>query len=443
VNRRIVLPLCLAEFVCALDATIMIVAAPAAQSGLHLSDASRNWATGVYLFAFGGLLLVGGRITDLAGPRMPFLAGTLAFAAAALAGAVATTPAVLVASRGLQGAAAAVFAPAALALVAGVLTDAARRAQAFALAGAAGAVGAVGGLVAGGVLTAEFGWRANLVLIASIALTAFGSGVFALRDERRGSAEVPGAALRLPLRILRDRDRVASLLASLACGVGTYTTLVFASYYLQLALGLSPVGMGTALLPTAIVMAATSVLASTVLVRYTGPRALVPSGLGLGAVSMLGLAALGSGSYLAAALPLITAGAGLGLVTSVAASLATAGLGSGELGTAAALFYLAGPLGGAFGVALLNTGTASQPPDRSGSFQMFSAAYADPYRIAAVVLIILAAACLALYRPGTLAGRVSPAPAAAPPSDSCDAAQEQTCPSPDLPRSSSRTSSTT
>ncbi|OKI68564.1 hypothetical protein AMK14_20845 [Streptomyces sp. TSRI0445] len=116
-----------AQLMVILDGTIVNIALPSVQDGLGMSDASRQWVITAYSLAFGGLLLLGGRIADLVGRKRTFLIGLVGFAAASALGGAADGPGTLFAARALQGACAAVLAPSALSLLTTVFTDPAER----------------------------------------------------------------------------------------------------------------------------------------------------------------------------------------------------------------------------------------------------------------------------------------------------------------------------
>src|ERR1700747_1214206 len=163
----------LAQLMVVLDATIVNIALPSAQRELGFSVADRQWVVTAYSLAFGGLLLLGGRLSDLVGRRRMLIIGLVGFAAASALGGAANSFAVLVIGRGLQGAFGAMLAPAALSTLTVTFTDPAERGKAFGVYGAiAGAGGAVG-LLLGGVLTEYLSWRWCLyvnVILAAIAV---------------------------------------------------------------------------------------------------------------------------------------------------------------------------------------------------------------------------------------------------------------------------------
>ncbi|GAA5165899.1 MFS transporter [Pseudonocardia eucalypti] len=162
----------LAQLMIALDATVMNVALPSVQHALGLSDGDRQWVITAYTLAFGGLLLLGGRLTDRLGQARAFLAGLAGFAAASAAGGLATGLVPLALARAAQGASAALLAPSALALVSVTFTAPRDRAKAFALFGAIAGSGGAVGLLLGGVLVGQLGWRACLFVTVPVAVVA-------------------------------------------------------------------------------------------------------------------------------------------------------------------------------------------------------------------------------------------------------------------------------
>src|SRR6184192_3331241 len=130
------LVIAIAQLMVVLDATIVNIAMPSAQQQLHISDANRQWIVTAYTLAFGGLLLLGGRIADLVGRKRTFVIGLVGFAAASALGGTATSPGMLFGARALQGVFAAVLAPSALSLLTTTFTDPRERGKAFGIYGA-------------------------------------------------------------------------------------------------------------------------------------------------------------------------------------------------------------------------------------------------------------------------------------------------------------------
>ena len=153
-----------AQLMIVLDASVVIVALPSAQQALHISVADRQWVMSAYTLAFGSLLLLGGRIADYLGRRRMFIFGLLGFGAASALGGLAQNPAMLFGARALQGAFAAVMAPAALSLLTVTFTEPRERARAFGVYGGIAGGGAAIGLVLGGTLTQFASWRWTLLI---------------------------------------------------------------------------------------------------------------------------------------------------------------------------------------------------------------------------------------------------------------------------------------
>ena len=169
----------LAQLMVALDATIMSIALPSAQASLHASDADRQWVITAYTMAFGGLLLLGGKVADRLGRKRTFLIGLLGFAVASALGGSATDFGVLVGARALQGAFAALLTPTALSLLAVSFTEPRERATAFAVYGSIAGSGAAIGFLLGGALTQYLAWRWCLFVNLPIAaVAAVGSKAF-------------------------------------------------------------------------------------------------------------------------------------------------------------------------------------------------------------------------------------------------------------------------
>ncbi len=184
-----------AQFMVALDTTIVNVALPHIQQSLGFSDSGLEWVVNAYALTFGGVLLIGGRAGDLLGRRRMFAAGLLLFSAASLAGGLATSQAWLLAARAVQGTGAAITAPAALALIATTFPEGPSRNRAMGVYSATSAVGGAIGLLAGGLLTTYASWRwvlyVNVPIGAAVALAA--PLVLAEAPRQRGRFDLPGA----------------------------------------------------------------------------------------------------------------------------------------------------------------------------------------------------------------------------------------------------------
>ena len=173
-----------AQLMIVLDASIVNIALPSAQRDLNISDADRQWVVTAYTLAFGGLLLLGGRIADFVGRKRVFVIGLIGFAAASALGGIASTAVLLYAARGLQGAFAALLAPAALSLISVTFTETKERATAFGVFGAISGGGAAIGLLLGGVLTEYASWRWCLGVNVPIALIAAWAATRVVRESK-------------------------------------------------------------------------------------------------------------------------------------------------------------------------------------------------------------------------------------------------------------------
>ena len=403
-----------AQLMVVLDATIVNIALPSAQADLGFSDGARQWIITAYALSFGSLLLVGGRLGDVLGRRRVFIIGLTGFAAASAVGGFAPSFGVLVIARALQGAFAALLAPAALSILTTTFTVPEERNRAFGVFGTIAASGAAVGLILGGALTQYLDWRwsmfINVLLAVPAALAALrlltrdapvssGSridvagtvtasvGLFALvfgfsNAETHGwgapvtiAAIAAGVALLgafvaverrvanplLPLRVVADRNRSAGYLAVAAVGAGLFGVFLFLTYYMQQTLGFSPLTTGLAFMPMMAVIIPVGGIAQTRLMPRYGARPLVTIGMLLSAAAMVMFTGVGVDSaYVTDILPgLLVMGLGLGLVFAPAMSTATLGVNRGDAGVASALVNTGQQVGGSIGTALLSTLAAS------------------------------------------------------------------------------------
>lgn len=398
----------IAQLMVVLDASIVTIALPHAQSDLGISTADRQWVMTAYTLAFGGLLLLGGRIADYLGRKRIFVWGLIGFAAASALGGAAPNAASLFAARALQGAFAALLAPAALSLVTVTFTEGRERARAFGVYGAISGGGAAIGLVLGGLLTEYASWRWCLLVNIPIALAAAAAALPLVRESRaegKANYDIPGAvtvtaglvalvygftraaeegwgeagtiglfaaaglllaafvvietrttAPLLPLRVPLERNRGGSFLASLLIGAGLFAMFLFMTFYFQQTLGYSALRSGFAFLPFSAGVIVSAGLASQFLPR-TGPKVLIVGGTAFTVVGLLLLARLGlDSSYAADVLPaelLISVGMGFAFVPM--SSIALIGVAPHDAGVASALVNTTQQVGGSLGVALLNT----------------------------------------------------------------------------------------
>jgi EmrB/QacA subfamily drug resistance transporter len=403
----------LAQLMVVLDATIVNIALPSAQKALHFSNDNRQWIVTAYSLAFGSLLLLGGKISDLFGRKWTFVVGLSGFAIASAIGGAAQSFGMLAAARACQGAFGALLAPAALSLLTTTFTETSERNKAFGIYGAIAGSGASVGLLLGGLLTQYLSWRFSMYVNLVFAVAAVAGALTLLHNQApadKPRIDVPGtvtvslgllalvygfnhaqttswgsattvvvlaagAALLglfvaierrsgqplMPLRVIADRNRGASFVSMLLSAAAMFAVFLFLTYYLQQTRGYSPVTTGLAFLPMTIVIMVTAVMATTRLRSRFGPRPLVIAGMALGAVGMLLLAQIGvSTAYASGILPaLLIMGVGLGLVFSTAMNSATLGVGPADAGVASATVNAAQQVGGSLGTALLSTLAAS------------------------------------------------------------------------------------
>ncbi|UGT38978.1 MFS transporter [Nocardia yamanashiensis] len=180
---------CACQFMVILDSSIVNVALPSVQRDLGFSASGLAWVVNGYLLTFAGFMLLGGRAADLFGQRRMLISGLLVFSAASLAGGLATGPELLVAARVVQGAGAALLAPATLAVINTGFAEPNSRAKAFGAWSAAGGVGGMAGAVAGGAITTGLSWRWVFLINVPIGAALIALAVLALSENRTGARE--------------------------------------------------------------------------------------------------------------------------------------------------------------------------------------------------------------------------------------------------------------
>ena len=459
---------CLGQLMVVLDATVVNIALPAAQSDLGFSNADRQWVVTAYSLAFGGLLLLGGRLSDLVGRKRMLIIGMVGFAVASALGGAAQNFPMLLAGRAIQGAFGAMLAPAALSTLTVTFTNPAERAKAFGVFGAiAGAGGAIG-LLLGGILTEYLSWRWCLYVNVVFSLVAVTAAARLLRRDPPDPSvhlDVPGTVLvvaglvslvyglseadtkgwgapltisllvagvvllalfalterrvahpLLPLRVILDRFRGGAYLAVALSAIGIFGIFLFLTYYLEEILRYSPVATGLAFLPLIAALIISSTTSSALLMPRLGPRILIPAGMVVAGGGMVILATqLGvSTSYPAAILPaLLVAGVGLGLVFGCALNTATYGAAAADAGVASAMVNTCQQVGGSIGTALLNTIAASALASylvihgQSPAAEAEAAvhSYVVVFWVCAAIFAGAAVVCGLVLRPGVLSQR--------------------------------------
>ena len=404
----------LAQMLVVIDVSIVTLALPAIQRGLGFSSAGLQWVISVYALAFGGFLLLGGRLADLLGRRRILIAGAGLFTAASLACGLAGSPGMLVAARATEGLGAAMMAPAAMSLILVIFPEGAERNRALGALGAVSGAGGAIGVLAGGMLTTWLSWPSiffvNLPVGALIVAAArpLLPESRASQDRRRfdvaGAVTVTGglsvlvyavvtaashgwasaatigllagaaaliaafvviesrsAAPLLQLTFFRNRTVTAANLAGLLLGGLMFPMFVFLSLYMQQVLGYSAIKAGLAFLVIAGGLIASSALAQGLVTRAGAKLVLTAGLLGLAVAQVLFARMPAVGHFTASLLPgfvLVAAAMGLAFVGDVIAS--TAGVKPADAGLASGLINASRQIGGAIGLAVATSVAAAR-----------------------------------------------------------------------------------
>jgi len=407
--------LAFAQLIIALDYNIVFVALPVIGEGLHFSESALQWVVSAYAVAFGGFLLLGGRLADLIGKRRAFVIGLALYAVASLVGAVATDPLVLIIARAFQGLGGAFLSPATLSLVTTSFPEGRSRNTAMSIWAAAGSTGMVLGSLLGGVLTGSLGWESVFTVNVALAAAAIVGAFLLLPPDRRSAAagaqrlDVPGAvtgtvgvlavvfalvqapeagwaapvtfvpgvvgvvflvAFVLVQRSSRDPLVPLSLFRSGNLGVGTWVTFLFMAtfgaipffltIYMQQELDFTPMATGIAfIIPSACVLVGATFAGR--LGNVASPRSVLAVSFAIGAVGTAALAAgfaAGMSPYVLV-VPLVVLSLAQGVVFTTMFTLATSGVPAEHQGTASGIATAGQQVGGAVGLALLVLGASA------------------------------------------------------------------------------------
>jgi len=438
-----------AQFVVMLDTSIVNVALPSVQAELGLDPADATWIVNAYVVAFGGLLLLSGRLADLWGRRRMFSAGSALFTVGTLLAAVAADQAVLLTGRVVQGVGAAALSPAAMSLLILAFPGQAR-ARAMSIWGAASTLGGATGVVLGGLLAGSMGWRSVFLVtvpisVAAVALARHLLPACAPGPRRRfdwgGAASITAAVVVLvhgalfaaelgwsappvvgslaaatalmvtfvsverrvadplvPLELFRSRTLSVGVGLAVLGGAARASTFVLVALYLQQALAMAPQRAGLAMVPTSLAGFAVSLGLLPWMLRTVGPRRSLVIGLVVLAAGHLWLAHAPTASgYPVAVLPgllLVATGVALSFMPTtmvVASAVPTAhtGLASGLAGSAS-------QVGAALGVATFTAvGLAFGAP---GAVTLTPAGFAAAFTTAALVALATAGLGLTIAR---------------------------------------------
>ncbi|MFJ5847454.1 MFS transporter [Streptomyces sp. NPDC092903] len=450
------------QFMVALDMSVVNVALPDMRAGLGFTPQGLLWVVNAYALAFGGLLMLGGRLADLLGSRPVLIGGLVLFGAASLAGGLAGSPGTLLAARAVQGVGAAALAPVAFALIAIAFPAGPARSRALGLWGMAGAAGGAVGVLAGGVLTDAAGWRAVMLvnvpivafallaslrtgptagpagpgarldvagaLLATCGTTLLVLGLVGTSAHPWGSARTLctlGAAALLLVAFVAVEQRTAHpllrpgllkgrpvLTANLFClllSSGQFAAFYFVSLCLQQVLGYGPTAAGIAFLPFSAGVVVGSVIATRT-VAALGTRRLLALGGSLAALGIAGFAATArtDGSFLTFVLgPSVVSAVGIGMCFVPLGTAATTDVAAGETGMASGLLNSARQVGGSLGLAVLVTVAARVSGDSSRPADLVSG-YATAFWAAAGLLAAGTLAALVLLPRDRGAGTAAP-----------------------------------
>jgi EmrB/QacA subfamily drug resistance transporter len=410
-----------AQFVVVLDASIVNVALPSIGKDLQFSQDDLSWVVNAYVLVFGGFLLLGGRLADLLGRRRLFIAGLILFAAASLAGGLATSAGWLVAARAVQGLGAALLSPAALSLVTVLFAEGSERNKAMGVWGAVAGSGGAVGVLLGGMLTEWAGWEWVLFVNVPIGIVAallaprllaesrnegernfdFAGAVtitaglsllvYALVDANDagwGSTQTLGlvaisvaliagfyvnerrqAAPLVPFPgIFRIRTITGINVSAVLIAASLFSMFFFISLYMQNVLGFSALEAGLAYLPLAVGIIVTAGASAGLVTRF-GFKPVLISGLIITAAGLVWFSQIDpNGSYVGDVLfPSLLAAIGLGLAFVSMMVAAVSGVEPHEAGLASGLINTSQQIGGALGLAILATVANSRIDDLAAS----------------------------------------------------------------------------
>lgn len=397
-----------AQFIIAVDYNIVYVALPSIAAALGFGARHLQWVISAYALAFGGFLLLGGRLGDVLGRRRAFVIALLLYAGSSLVGGLAQTPVHLIVARAVQGLGGALLFPTTLSLISTYFAEGAPRNRALSVMGAAGASGGASGALLGGLLTSAFGWNWTFFVNVPVAAVAVAAAFVLLpRDERsagRRGFDMPGAlsvtagvtllvlafvegpelgwtsgavlamlggaiallaaflfiesrsaAPLMPLRLLRHPTLPAAMLIAglFAAGFGAQYYLLTA--YLQEVRHYPPATAGLAFLPFSLSIVAGTRIGGR-LANAVGMRTGLLIGLGVGIAGLLTIAMSmsGDGHYAVHMLPgFVIDGLGQGITWTLMWVAATTGIAAADRGVASGMASTAQQVGNALGLAVL------------------------------------------------------------------------------------------
>jgi EmrB/QacA subfamily drug resistance transporter len=448
-NRWIALyVLCAGVLMIVLDVTVVNVALPSIQNDLGFSQAGLAWVVNAYLIAFGGLLLLAGRLGDILGRKRIFMYGLAVFTASSLFCAVSETEGMLVAARFVQGVAGAMTSAVVLGMIVTMFPQPREQAKAIGVYGFVASAGGSVGLLAGGILTQAINWHWIFFINIPIGIA---TGILASRlvekDEGigfEGGADVPGAVLitsslmvgvytivkpaaedgwgsgkalifaaislvllaafiareatarrpLIPLRIFRSRNVSGANAVQALLVAGMFGMFFLGALYLQRVLGYDALQIGFAFLPATLVMGTLSLrFSEPIITRFGARNALIPGLILIGAGLALFSRAPVDGNYWRDVLPtMIVMAFGIGVSFPALMTLAMSGATPEDAGLASGLVNTSAQVGGALGLAVLATVSATRTDHLKAAGKTVDSALTGGYHLA---FLIGAALCLA------------------------------------------------
>jgi EmrB/QacA subfamily drug resistance transporter len=442
--------LCVGMLMIVLDVTIVNVALPSIQQDLGFSQSSLAWVVNAYLIAFGGLLLLAGRLGDLVGRKSVFLAGLAVFTAASLVCGAAQSQEMLVAARFVQGVGGAMTSAVILGMIVTMFPEPREQAKAIGVYAFVASAGGSVGLLAGGVLTQSINWHWIFFVNLPIGVA---TAIYAIRllDRDKGigfgeGADVPGAVLvtsalmlgvytivepaaqdgwgasstlllgavaiallaafvvreatartpLIPLRIFRSRNLTGANLIQVLSVAGMFGVFFLGSLYLEQVLGYDALEIGLAFLPVTVVMGTLSVRYAEPLVTRFGARTAVLAGMTLIAGALVVFAqAPADGSYITNVLPvMVLLGTGAGIAFPALMTLSMTGVDPSDAGLASGLVNTTAQVGGALGLAVLATLSTSRTGTLARAGESQAAALTGGYHLAFWIAAGLVAAAI-------------------------------------------------
>jgi EmrB/QacA subfamily drug resistance transporter len=457
-NRWVALyVLCTGVLMIVLDATVVNVALPSIKDDLNFTQSNLAWVVNAYLIAFGGSLLLAGRLGDLLGHRRIFMIGLGVFTGASLLCALSQTQEMLIAARFVQGAGGALASAVTLGMIVTMFTEPREQAKAIGVYGFVASAGGSIGLLVGGILTDAISWHWIFFVNVPIGIV---TGFLALRlvEGRPGiglseGADLPGAVLvtaglmlavytilgvedhgwgsgrtlglaaiaialvaafvyrqsriekpLMPLRLFRSRNVSGANIVIALMVVGMFGIFFLGALYMQLVLGYSPLEVGLAFFPGSLLMGLLSLGFTDKLNMRFGPRRVLIAGLSFLLVAMLlFLRSPVDGNYITDLFPtMLIFGLGAGVAFPALMMLAMSGATPSDAGLASGLVNTAGQVGGAVGLALLATVSAERTQsllaDGESALEALNGGYHLAYLIGAALMVVAIVSAVTILR---------------------------------------------